>query len=64
MDERDIIKRLGPPDEIVTRAERMRSRTGLCSDSRELTETAEPQPVPAPCVRCGGIAFVKITKGD
>ena len=64
MDERDVIKQLGPPDEIVTRAERMRSRAWLCSDCRERTETAEPQPAPAPCVRCGGIAFEKITKVD
>jgi hypothetical protein len=57
MDERDVMERLGPPDEIVGREDRMRSRGWICSTCREMTVTTEPQPLPAPCVRCGGIAF-------
>jgi hypothetical protein len=57
MKKKDVVDRLGPPDEIVGREHRMRSRTWVCSTCRETTLSAEPIPIPAPCVRCGGIAF-------
>ena len=55
--ERDVIERLGPPDEIVGREDRMRSRSWLCSTCRIVTITPEPSPNPAPCTKCGGISF-------
>jgi hypothetical protein len=55
--ERDAIERLGRPDEIVGREDRMRSRSWLCSTCRTVTTTAEPLPIPAPCAKCGGIFF-------
>ena len=57
MDEKDAIDRLGPPDEIIGREDRMRSRAWLCSTCREVVTSPVPIPVPAPCPRCGGIAF-------
>jgi len=30
---------------------------GQCSTCREIVTSPEPIPVPAPCKRCGGIAF-------
>jgi len=55
--ERDVIDRLGPPDEIVRREGRMCSRSWLCSTCRTVTMTAEALPIPAPCTKCGGIVF-------
>jgi rubrerythrin len=60
MDEMDIIKRLGPPAEIVSPEHRMRSRAWVCSTCRETVTSATPIPVPAPCPRCGGIVFETI----
>jgi hypothetical protein len=57
MNERDVIERLGPPDEIARREDRMRSRSWICSTCREIVTGLEPIPCPAPCQRCGGIAF-------
>jgi len=57
MDERDVIDRLGPPDEIVGRDDRMRSRAWVCSECRQIVASPTPMPVPAPCALCGGIAF-------
>jgi hypothetical protein len=55
--ERDVIERLGLPDEVVGREDRMRSRSWLCSTCRTVTTTVEPLPCPAPCAKCGGIFF-------
>ena len=57
MNEKDVVERLGPPDEIVRREGRMRSRSWLCSTCRTVTTTAKPLPIPAPCAKCGGIFF-------
>jgi hypothetical protein len=57
MNERDVIERPGPPDAIVGREGRMRSRAWACTTCREVVRGSEPIPVPAPCPRCGGIAF-------
>jgi hypothetical protein len=57
MDEKDVVERLGPPDEIVGREDLMRSRSWLCSTCRTVTTTVEPLPNPAPCAKCGGIFF-------
>jgi hypothetical protein len=57
MDEHDVIDRLGPPDKIVSRKDRMRSCAWVCSTCREVVTSSAPIPVPAPCIRCSGIAF-------
>jgi hypothetical protein len=57
MNEKDVVERFGPPDEIVGREDRMRSRSWLCSTCRTVTTTVEPVPNPAPCAKCGGIFF-------
>jgi len=53
----DVVEMVGEPDEIITEAERMRARRWICSTCAEIIESADPIPVPAPCKRCGGIAF-------
>ena len=57
MDEKEVRDLPGPPDEIVSRAERMRARMWQCSHCGEIVLSAEPVTNPAPCKRCGGIAF-------
>jgi hypothetical protein len=57
MDEKDVVDRLGPPDQVVSRAERMRSHAWVCSTCRQAVTSPTPIPVPAPCPRCGGMAF-------
>ncbi len=57
MNENDVVERLGPPDEIVRREDRMRSRAWICSTCREIVTSTEPIPVPVPCAECGGIGF-------
>ena len=52
----DVVKILVEPDEIVSKAERMKSRRWACNTCSEI-ESDEPIQVPAPCKRCGGIAF-------
>jgi hypothetical protein len=55
--ERDVVERLGSPDEIVRPEDRMRSRGWLCSTCGTVATAAEPVPIPAPCTKCGGISF-------
>jgi hypothetical protein len=62
MDERDVRKLLGEPDEIVGRADRMRSRIWTCSSCGAVTHSEQPIQIPAPCIRCGGIAFKAIAQ--
>jgi hypothetical protein len=50
---------LGEPDEVVGKSERMTSRIWVCSSCSETFVSDKPVPVPAPCKRCGGIAFKK-----
>jgi ATP-dependent DNA ligase len=57
MDEKDVIERLGQPDQTVDRKNRMRSLGWVCSTCRSATAFAMPMPCPAPCSWCGGIAF-------
>jgi len=59
MTEADVIAALGPPDKI-TRGRRMMAIEWKCSTCVEITKSATAIPVPAPCHRCGGIAFEKI----
>jgi hypothetical protein len=61
MDKRDVIERLGPPDEIVDRRHTMGRHAWRCCDCGELTKSYVHIPAPAPCVRCGGIWF-KVAK--
>jgi len=57
MGEKQIINRMGLPDRVVTRAERLRSRAWMCSNCGDLTKADEPIPVPSPCAKCGRILF-------
>jgi len=57
MNEKDVVDKLGPPDEIVDRSQRMRRHKWACSTCRELMISPEPIPFPAQCRRCGGIFF-------
>jgi hypothetical protein len=49
-----------PPDEIVSRKDRMLSRAWVCATCHKLVTGPTPIPVPAPCSFCGGIAFEKV----
>jgi rubrerythrin len=57
MDEKQIRQRRGPPDKIVDHRGHLRSREWMCSTCKHVITSAEPVPVPAPCPKCGGIAF-------
>jgi hypothetical protein len=63
MDEHEVRKVLGAPDEIIGRKDRMRSRVWQCSSCLAVTHSEQPIHVPAPCVQCGGIAFRVIRDG-
>jgi len=55
----DVEDAFGEPDEIVSRDRRMRGAKWICSSCGAITRSEQPIPVPAPCIRCGGIAFKK-----
>ena len=57
MDEKDVVERLGPPDEIVPRKDGMRHHAWRCATCGEIIIGIEPVPMPAPCPRCGEIVF-------
>jgi hypothetical protein len=57
MDEKEALDRLGPPDEVISLADRMRSRSWVCSTCRCVVTSSVPIPVPAPCLECGGFIF-------
>ena len=57
MQELELIKRLGLPDEIVGPEDRLRSAAWICFTCGETTTSHRPIPCPAPCRRCGGIMF-------
>ena len=63
VDERDVIEQLGKPTEIVGREARMRARIWKCSSCGAVTHSERPVHIPAPCVRCAGIAFRAIGNG-
>ena len=50
MDENDVRKLLGEPDEIVSSKDRKRSRIWVCSDCGAVTHTEQPINSPSPCV--------------
>ena len=49
MDEKEVVRRLGPPDEILTRKDRMRRQGWMCADCYDVVRSEVPIPVPAPC---------------
>ena len=55
--ERDVVERFGRHDEIGGPEDRMRSRSWLCSTCGAVATAAAPVPIPAPCMKCGGISF-------
>jgi predicted RNA-binding Zn-ribbon protein involved in translation (DUF1610 family) len=57
MNEKDVVELLGPPDEIVGRGDRMRSRAWKCSTCITVFEAVEPITAPAPCPKCGEVIF-------
>jgi len=57
MSEKQITNRMGLPDRVVTRAQRLRSRTWMCSNCGDLTKADEPIPAPSLCAKCGRILF-------
>ena len=48
--------------EIVGRGDRMRSPAWKCSTCMTVFEAAAPVPVPAPCIKCGGIVFEAVRR--
>jgi rubrerythrin len=57
MDDKDVLERLGPPNKITGRGERMRNRVWVCSRCKLTLTNVEPIPAPPLCPVCGGIAF-------
>jgi hypothetical protein len=57
MDEKDALDRLGAPDEVVGREDRMRRRARVCSTCRQVVASPTPIAVLALCLGCGGVAF-------
>ena len=55
--ERDVVEKLGPPTDITGREGRMLHRGWKCGECQEITISAQPIPRPAPCSKCGGLAF-------
>jgi hypothetical protein len=60
MDEHDIIKILGFPDEIVRGSKTMTSPLWRCDSCDRHYDFAKPVTIPAPCYACGGIAFTAL----
>ena len=60
MDEHDIIKVLGFPDEIVRGSPTMTSQHWRCDRCDRHYNFAEPAAIPAPCEECGYIAFTAL----
>src|SRR5215472_12883899 len=52
MSEKQITNRMGLPDRVVTPAQRLRSRTWMCSNYGDLTKVDEPIPVTHPVRGC------------
>src|SRR5262245_51626525 len=57
MNERELVRRLGLPDEIVGPEDRLLSTAWICFSCGETTTSHKPIPCPAPCSRCRGIMF-------
>ena len=57
MNEHELIKRLGLPDEIAGPEDRLQSTAWICFTCGETTTTRKAILCPAPCRRCGGIMF-------
>ena len=59
MTDAEVLEILGPPDEI-TDGPGMLATEWKCWGCVEVVRSDNPIPVPAPCPRCGGIAFEKV----
>jgi uncharacterized paraquat-inducible protein A len=46
-----------PPHEVVTSKDTMPRRAWRCCNCCEVSKSEQPNPRPAPCVRCGSIWF-------
>jgi hypothetical protein len=57
MNELELIKRLGLPDEIVGPEDRTQGTAWICFTCGETTTSHKPIACPAPCRHCGGIMF-------
>jgi hypothetical protein len=57
MSEKQITNRMGLPDRVVTRAQRLCSRTWMCSNCGDLMKADEPIPAPSPWAKCERILF-------
>lgn len=55
----DVVAELGPPDKI-TRGLGMTALEWKCSTCVERIVSQHAVRIPAPCPRCGGIAFEKV----
>lgn len=52
-----IIQRFGPGERV---AQRMTRKAWQCDSCQEVTRADQPIPRPAPCKRCGNLAFVVV----
>ena len=43
MDEKEVVRRLGPPDEILTRKDRMRRQGWMCADCYDVVRSEVPR---------------------
>jgi hypothetical protein len=57
MTERELIDRLGLPDEIIGPEDRIRSCAWICFACGDTTVSLTPIPCPLPCWCCGGVMF-------
>jgi rubrerythrin len=57
MNEKEVIERLGPREEIARAEHRMLSLIWVCGTCQYIVASPVLIPAPAPCPYCGGIAF-------
>ena len=60
MRKKQITNRMGLPDRVVTRTERLLNRAWMCYNCGDLTKADEPIPAPPSCAKCGRILFESV----